>query len=210
MTSTPKVITAAAIEPITVSEAKFHCRVDNSVEDDLFEGFISAAKDYVEDQSGWTIHQTTYEVALDCWPRRSDRIVLPRATPLISVTSVTWYDEDGAATVLTPTTDYLLDTYGLPGGIYLPNDTTWPTGTLRRVNGIIIRYVAGIATTSPVTEAPGSMKLPALKLVAGMYEMRESETFTDRASIESVAMRYGVEAFISRLRQKLDGGASSY
>jgi uncharacterized phiE125 gp8 family phage protein len=167
-------------------------------EDALFDVYIEAARDYVESHTGRTIHQKTLEITLNEWPR-CDYIALPRATPLISITSVIYTDSDGNATTWSPS-EYIADTDSMPGRLDLAYGEQWPSATLLPANGIRIRYVAGIVTASPESEAPGYLKYPVMLLVAGMYENRESEFVPDRMAIETIALKYGVEAFIARAR----------
>lgn len=194
-------------EPVSLDEVKLHARIDGVTEHTLLDIYIQAAREYFEDHACYTIHQQTLEVTLDSWPD-AEYIELPRATPLISVTSVIYYAGDGTATTW-GAGNYEAATDCIPGRIYLPVNGSWPlSGSLRRQNSVRVRYVAGIATTSPATEAPGAVKLPILMLVAGMYENRESETFTNLASIQAISMKYGVESFIARIRDKV--APSSY
>lgn len=206
MTYSPKVIAGPSVEPVSAAEVKLHTKIDGWTEDALLDIYITAAREYFEDHAAYTVHEQTLEVTLDGWPA-AEYIELPRATPLISVTSVIYYAGDG-----TPTTwaasGYEVAVDCIPGRIYLPVNGSWPSSDLRRQNSVRVRYVAGIATASPVTEASGAIKLPILMLVAGMYENRESETFTNLATVQSVSMRYGVEAFIARIRDKV--APSSY
>lgn len=205
MTITPTVIAGPAREPVTLAEVGLHARIDAATENSLLDIYIEAAREYFESAAAYTIHQQTLEITLDRWPRR-DYIELPRATPLVSVSSITYYDGGGAATVWS-SAEYEVDTDSIPGRVYLPVNGSWPSSDLRRQNAVRIRYVAGIAD-SPASDAPAAIKLPVLMLVAGMYENRESETYTDKSSIAAVAMRYGVESFIARIRDRV--APSSY
>lgn len=204
MTIAPTVIAGPVLEPVSAAEVKLHARIDGSTEDTLLDLYITAAREYFESAAAYTIHEQTLEATIDLWPYR-DYIELPRATPLISIESVTYYDEAGAGTVWS---GYLADIDSIPGRLYISSNVSWPSGVTRRHNGVRIRYKAGIETQSPIVEAPAAIKLPVLMLVAGMYENRESETFTDKSSVAAVAMRYGVEAFIARIRDRV--APSSY
>ena len=206
MTYSPKVIAGPSLEPVSIGEVKLHARIDGVTENSLLDIYIQAAREYFEDHACYTVHQQTLEVTLDAWPCR-EYIELPRATPLIAVTSVIYYAGDGTPTTWAPSS-YEVATDTVPGRIYLPVNGSWPSSDLRRQNSVRIRYTAGIAVSSPMTEASGAVKLPILMLVAGMYENRESETFTNQASVQAVSMRYGVESFIARIRDKV--APSSY
>lgn len=200
MTIEPKVIAGPIKEPISVAEAALQMRADYSDEDSLYEMWIAAARDYVESQAAITMHEKTLEITLDWWPNWHE-IELPRATPLISVTSLIYYDSDGTPTTMDPA-DYIVDTDSRPGRIVLQGGYSgrWPSVTLQAANGIRIRYKAGIATTSPPTEAPGSMKHPVALLVNAFDRNRSAEILSDRAAVSAISFRYGVETFIDRLR----------
>ncbi len=191
----PTVITAPVKEPVSVAEAKLQCRVDGDTEDTLFAIYIAAARAYYERRTSRTIHQTTYEYTLDAFPDEG-YIVLPRATPLISVTSVKYKDSDGSETTMS-TSDYIVDTDSTPGRVVLAYGESWPSFTEYPANAVRIRYVAGIETKSPETEADSLVKIPILMLVAAMYENREAVVVADAASVSQLAVEYGVEAFIS-------------
>lgn len=198
MTLEPNTIVEPIKEPISVTEAKLQTRADYSEDDALYAIWIAAARDYVEAHAAITIHEKTLEITLDEWPRWE--IILPRATPLISVTSVTVKDSAGATTTLVAGTDYVADTDSKPGCITPPYGGSWPTGALYPTNGIRIRYKAGIATSSPETEASGAVKHAMLMLVNSFDRNRSAETVPDRATMSMIAARYGADAFIERLR----------
>ena len=44
------------------------------------------------------------------------------------------------------------------------------------------------------------MKYPVLLLVAGMFENRVAEQHPDRAALNMISLRYGVDTWINRLR----------
>jgi uncharacterized phiE125 gp8 family phage protein len=196
MTSPVKVIAGPAMEPVSVQECINQSRLDDLTQAPNLPLYIQAAREYVEDAAGYTINEQTLEVALDQWPR-AGYIDLPRATPLVEIVSVTVTDDDSVSSVW-PSGSYWADTHSMPGRLVLVDGGSWPSTTLRRANGITIRYKAGDSG-----EPSGAVKLPILLLVAGMVENRESETVTDRASVQAMSMQYGVDAFISRIRNKL-------
>lgn len=165
-----RLITAPTKEPITATEFKSHSRISVSTDDDLIEDYITAARRFVERATGRTIHQTTYEYILDDWP--DGAIVLPRATPLISISSIKYTDSDGTETTWT-SSEYIADTYSLPGRVVLAYGESYPSFIPYPVAPIKIRYLAGIATTSPVTECTDDIKNLMYLLTAHSYENRE-------------------------------------
>lgn len=193
----PAVITEATTEPVSMAEAKAHCRIDGSAGDASLTLMIGAARRYLEDRTNRTFHQKTLEWYPAEWPD-TNRIRLPRATPLVSITSVKYYSASGAETTW-GSSNYLADTYSTPGAIVLADGVSWPSGAQYPVAPIRIRYVAGIATASPVTEADSAIKHAMLLLLGGMWEYRESELMQQTNAMQLLAAKYGAEAFIQRL-----------
>lgn len=200
----PLVITAPVKEPVSIAEVRQHIRVDapadsgeNTKQENEITLMIRAARHFVEKTTGRTIHQQTLEWVLDVWP--SDNfIALRRATPLVSITSLKYKDKDGVESTVA-TTEYIADTDSTPGRLVLAYGKSWPSATLYPVHPIRARYVAGIATTSPVTEAGDEFKIPMLLLIGGLWENRESEVITDRARIEAIALQWSINKFITDL-----------
>jgi len=210
----PDVIDQPVAEPISVSEAKLHSRVTGSVEDSLFAIYIGAAREYLQSRTNRTFHQETLGWSMDNWPGYFSmlpgapplsmdflprHIELPRATPLLDILSVTYTDSDGNATVW-PSTEYELDVVSRPGRLVLSYNKSWPSFTPKASNAIRIIYTAG-ARDTPVEdlEQENSVKYAMLLLVGGMYSNREGEQIPDRNVMDTISLRYGVEAYISKL-----------
>ena len=172
-----KVITPPALEPVTLGEARLHCRVDVEDDDDVLLRLIMAAREYAEQRECRAYLTQTLELYLDCWPARNE-IRLPRP-PLQSVTSVKYYDEDDAEYTLSSTT-YLVDSVSQPGRLVLKSGQSWPSATLRPANAIVIRFVAGWASLG---ELPLRIKQAMLLLIGHWYENREA-TITGTISRE--------------------------
>ena len=185
-----KVSTAPADEPVTLAEAKSHLRVTTSDEDTPIQGFIASARDYFEIRTGRTIHQTTYTASFDAWP--ASKLVLPRATPIISITSITYKDSDGDTSTW-DSSKYVFDSYEEPGYVVPATGETWPSFTAHPVNPIVVTYLAGIVTASPLTEAKPSIKQAILSLVGALHENREAETAD---AVGALVLKYGLDAML--------------
>jgi uncharacterized phiE125 gp8 family phage protein len=161
-----KLITAPAVEPVTLVEAKDHCRYVEADQDTLFRRLIRAATTDAENITGRALIEQTLEIGLHCWPR--DGIELSRP-PLIDVVSVTYTDPAGATQTM-PSADYTVDTYGAAAVILPAYGVTWPT-VRGQVNAIRVRYRAGYGA------APGAVPEPIrawiLIRVAQIFEHRE-------------------------------------
>ena len=94
-------------------------------------------------------------------------LVLPR-WPLVSITSVTVYDEDSNASTVTVNDVFDVDIYQTPGRITLKRGQTWPVA-LRANDAIQVIYVAGYANAAAV---PSTLKRAVKQLSAFLYSHR--------------------------------------
>lgn len=159
-------------EPVTLAEVKAHCKVDVSDDDSLLTAMISAARIAAEQATGRTVITSTYRLTLDAFP--DGEIVLPFPS-VQSVTSVKYYDANGAQQTLTGG-DYVVD---LDGG-RVDTLAAWPA-TQERPNAVEVIYVAGWADAAAV---PAAVKQWVLMRVASMYENRaDYATAREAASV---------------------------
>lgn len=162
-----KIITAPATEPVTLAQVKLHLGIDISDGDDNLESFIKSAREDCEDFQNYAYITQTWELTLDKWPEFPFKLPKP---PLISVTSIKYYDFEGTETTWA-TTEYIVDTDSEPGRITLAYNKLIPTTILQPINGIKIRYVVGYGAASDV---PESVKQAIKLLVGDSNENRES------------------------------------
>lgn len=166
-----KLVTAPTGEPVTLTEAKAHLRVDGSEEDSLISSLIAAARRWCEGYQNRAYVTQTWDLVLDAWPAapEPDRIRIP-LPPLQSVASVKYTDKDGVQTTM-PAADYLVDLASQPGRLVLAYGKSWPTATLRPAAAIEIRFTAGYGAAAAVPETAKQ----AIKLLVGhLYEHREA------------------------------------
>ena len=160
-----KVTTAPASEPITLANAKLHLRVDHSADDDLITALIKAARRWCELYQNRAYITQTITARLDSF---SDTIALPKP-PLISVTSVKYYDSNGDQQTL-DSSYYDVDTTSTPGKITLAYGMSWPT--IRDVHHCIeIIYSSGYGAAADV---PETVTQAMYLLIGHLYEHRES------------------------------------
>ena len=141
MTLTVK--TPPADEPVTLSEAKDHLRVDGSDHDSQVTAVITAARERAERYLGRALVTQTLELRLDAFPAAID---LPRP-PVQSVASIKYIDSDGDEQTL-DSADYKVDA---EGARIIPTDD-WPH-TLDTVNAVTVEYTAGYGDPEDVPEA---------------------------------------------------------
>lgn len=163
-------VTQPVVEPVTLSEAKVHCRVDITDDDTYIAALITVARQYIETiaRPRLALLEQTWRYVADYWPA-SDTLEL-RPYPLRSVTSVSYTDVDGVTSTV-PSTDYLVDTTSEPGRIRLKTAASWPSDTLAELNGLKIEFVAGFGATP--ASVPTTLRQALLLLVGHWYENRE-------------------------------------
>jgi len=161
------VSTPPAEEPITLTEAKLHLRVDDDADDALIAALITAARQRIEAATWRSLITQTLVLRLDEWPA-GNCIELPRP-PLVSVTSVQYTDEAGSTTTFA-SSNYLVSTAGDPGAIVLKSTSAWPTATPQAVDGVTVTYVAGYGEA---VDVPQIIKQAILMTVGHWYENRE-------------------------------------
>jgi uncharacterized phiE125 gp8 family phage protein len=163
-------ITAPAIEPITLEEAQTHLKVDG--EDDYLTSLIITARTMVERYLNRSLILQTWKAYSHCWDRK---LCLPYP-PLLAVTSVKYYNLDGVLTTLTPTTDYWVNTADQPGNVQMVYDFTAPELQYGRPNSIEVEYTAGYRATGTDAEkrtaVPGPIKHAIKVLMTDMHEHR--------------------------------------
>lgn len=144
-----KLITAATTLPVTLAEAKLHCRIDDTDRDALITALITAATEMAEQHMGGrAVMPQTYELTLNAFP---DALELTRV-PVVSVTSVKYYDTAGVEQTL-PGVMYTLDITDDTGPAWVTPvyGGDWPE--TRDQNGAVVcRYVAGYANAAAVPE----------------------------------------------------------
>jgi uncharacterized phiE125 gp8 family phage protein len=179
-----KITTAPAVEPITAAEAKLHCRVDHSTEDAIFTRLIETARIQCEDIARRAFITRTYTAYFDCWPYMT-RFELPYP-PLIGITSVKYYDDLGSAAVTVSASNYQVDTNSEPGRFALKSTASWPSTTLRELNGVEIIYTAGYGALA--ANVPARYKDAMFLLIAHYYEHREAVVVEQGVSLTELPM----------------------
>lgn len=174
-----KITTAPATEPVTATEAKLHCRVDHSTEDDIFTRLIETARVTCEAISGRAFITRTYTAKLDCFPPTKFEVPYP---PLATITSIKYTDENGNQSTYS-SANYIVDTNSEPGRVALKSSADWPSVTLQDINGVEIIYTAGYGVAADV---PDQYKQAMLLLIGHLYENRESVVVGQGVSMAQV------------------------
>jgi uncharacterized phiE125 gp8 family phage protein len=179
---------AATVEPVSVAEAKAHCRVDTTADDALLGSMITTARVYVETRTNRQLNTATFQLYMDSFPAT---IELPRS-PLGAVSSIVYYDSLNVSQTLA-TTEYTVDSRREPATIAPAYGKSWPT-TYDIPNAVCITYTAGYG--SAASDVPVPIKQAVLMHVAHQYDNRSaSDTQDVRAvplTVDSLCKLYEV------------------
>lgn len=196
-------------EPVTLADAKLHCRVEITDDDALITGLIVAARRVCESRAKRSLITTTYDMILDSFPFGGgyyNRLVrqfygafpgasgatwpgfLPTNTgiielthpPLQSVDSIKYLDSGGNLQTLDPSVYSVVA--GTPGRINPAYGKIWPV-TYPQIGAVTIRFACGYGDAPAVPENYKS----AIKLLVGdLYEHREASAEKALASNQTV------------------------
>jgi len=172
----------AAVEPVTLAEAKAHMNITDGNDDNYIPGLIKGARRRLENEMRRALITQTWRFHLDHFPFFRQRtfpvgympIELPRP-PLLAITSLKYMDptDPTGQTLLTLTlnTDFIVDSNSEPARIQSIGSNAWPA-TLRQIGAVQIIYTAGYGPDA--TTVPEDIKMAIMQVVAHWYENRES------------------------------------
>lgn len=166
---TLRVATPPAVEPVTLSEAKAHCRVDSSDDDAYIATLITAAREWVESYLDRALITQQLVMTLEELP---EEIYLPRPPMATQGTatalSVTYTAPEGTTATLSSAT-YRVSRYETPGEITPIYGTTFPAN-LEDENAVTVTWWAGYGSSG--TAVPAAIRHAILMLVGHWYEAR--------------------------------------
>lgn len=160
--------TAPDKEPVSLADAKLHCRIDDDItkDDPLIRSYIKAATENAQAYTRRQFINATYEYRIDAFP---PVIKLPRP-PLWDVVSIKYFDTDNVEQTL-DAAEYTVDPYQTIGRIVQAPEGSWPS-VGDQIPTITIEYVAGYGEERG--DVPEDIK-NAIKLTVGhFYEHRET------------------------------------
>lgn len=182
-------------EPVTLTEAKLHLKVDVVDDDDLIEGLIQAAREWVENYCRRSLVQRSLSLRLDCFP---GVICLPRG-PVISLTSVKYTDASGNLQTVS-SSSYDSDLYSEPARVQPVFGGVWPVPKVGALNSVLVTYEAGYSPSSDsptdyAANVPAAIK-SALKLhIQANYGRGVEDTAKLMASAEALLAPFEVRDY---------------
>lgn len=185
--NTVQVSAEPATEPISTTEAKLHCRIDQTTEDTLIARLITVARLHCEDVARRKFITQTLTGGLECWPH--DGLIELPLLPAQSITSITYVDINGNSATLSASV-YGFDTKR--GRIYLKDGQAWPTVQLRTFDPITVTWVAGYGAAG--TNVPARYLQAILLMIGHLYENREAAMI--QAGLTPVITPLAVDALL--------------
>ena len=186
--------THPAVEPVTLSEAKGHLRVDSTDDDAYITGLIRAAREWVEEYLDRTLIHTQWVMRFDKFPADSTAdIELPRPPMVASgtATSVTVaYTLEDGTTATYGTASFRVDRASTPGAVKTVYAATWPPHR-QDDNSVSVTWWAGYGASG--TDVPAAIRHAMLMLVAFWYDNRS----TVLVGSISKQLEFAVESLLS-------------
>ena len=161
-------ITPPAAEPISLTEAKAHLRVDTTADDALISMLIESARENAEHLTGSAFITQTWERVLHTFPAGPIKLGRP---PVATVTSLKYLDADGTEQTYSSAA-YTLDAVNGPGYVYpsvaSPN---WPDTQVGAVNAVRVRFTCGYGAAG--SAVPAAVRGWILLRIGTLYEHRQ-------------------------------------
>jgi uncharacterized phiE125 gp8 family phage protein len=183
-----KALTPPAVEPVTLAEAKHHCRVDTTSDDAYIASLITAAREWCEAYCDETFVHAQYRMTLDSFPVE---IELPRP-PMASAGTVTavsvTYTLENQSTATLSTAAYRVDRDSVPGVLRTNYNGSWPSHLLD-YNAVAVTWWGGKGADGSGVEQ--RIKNAILWLVGLWYERRMA---ADQASLSEIP--FGVKSLL--------------
>lgn len=187
-----KRLTQPAVEPVTLTEAKAHCRVDIATDDAYIAALITAAREYCEDYCDETFVYSQYRMTLDSFPVEIDMPRPPMAAAGTATAVSIVYKLVDESTVTLSTTQYRVDRDSAPGVIRYNYSGSWPSHLLD-FNAVQVTWWAGYGPTAASVNQ--RIKAAILWLVGYWYEKRLA---ADQGGISEIP--FGVKALLDSTR----------
>lgn len=188
MWSAPVTVGDTPPEPVTLAQAKQFVALDPDVDefDELLGGFIAAAREQAEDQTGMLLTRRTVDLFADDW---NDLAKLP-VGPIGDIVELEYAAGSGGAT-LVAASDYQLTSHGYLSSLYTVGGFVWPQYAAAARRPIRLRVEAGF------DEVPPKLRTAVLIMTADQFAFRESVSI---GSVSSIPTSLQVDAIFAKYR----------
>lgn len=138
-------LVSTTVEPITLDEARRHCRVDdvNTEATAIIDQLRRVAREAAEQITGRSLALSTWDLVLDEFPD-DIKLLWP---PILTVSQISYLDSEGNPQIL-DASRYSVDSTSEPGWVLTVPDVDWPD-TQEVANAVTVRYTAGYGASCP-------------------------------------------------------------
>lgn len=158
-------LTGPAAEPVSLSEAKSHLRIQHDDDDDVIAALIAGARVHIESQTRRALITQSWRLTRDVWPVDGRILILP--VPLRALTAARVIMLDGATHNI-DAGQFFADMAGAPAFLaFNPGTVPMPD---RPVAGIELDVEAGYGDAA--ADVPQPLRQAIKLLVAHWYENR--------------------------------------
>jgi len=164
-----KLVYEADTEPVAVSEAKLHMRVDFTEDDLLISNIIKASSRKCEDYTRRAFMRQTWDYILD--EPTMDVIDIPRP-PLIQIDGIFLTLQNNSEIEL-DMDKFILDDISSPARLKVKKSTKFPK--YREMGAFRIRFTSGYNYIGATERVPDPIKQAILLLTSHIYENREGQ-----------------------------------
>ena len=190
-----KRLTDPAVEPISVSDAKLHLRVEHDADDAIISRCIQAAREWVEEYLDATLIHTQWQMKLDLFPPAIE-LPRPRMATAEGYTAVSLtYTTDTEESVTLSTSDYRVDRDSWPGVLRPNYGDSWPAH-LADYNSISVTWWAGYGADG--TSVPVRIQSAMYMLLTNYYEQRHAVLVGQ--GVVSKPIEFGVRSLLDSSR----------
>lgn len=151
---------APTVYPVSLVEAREQLRITDTTEDAYLNSLIAVATEMVEQMVGRPIASQTWALAIN---GAVSKVYLPKL-PVVSVSSIAYYDRDNASQTAT-VSDFYLFTDEDKAWLEPKPNISWPE-TYDRADSLTITFVAGYSTV------PDNLRHAVLLMVSNFFENR--------------------------------------
>lgn len=184
-----RVATPPAVEPVTLAEAKAHCRIDTTTDDAYVSALITAARQWVEAYMDEALIHQQLVIKLDGFPPEIELPKPPMATAgTHTATAITFTQNENGTTATLSTAQYRVDRDARPGVIRHLYGGAWPA-YLEDYNAVAVTWWAGRGASG--SDVPQGVRNAILWLVGLWYERRMA---ADAANLSEIP--FGVKALL--------------
>lgn len=181
-----RLVTAPTTEPLTYTEVKNFLRLNDDSEQAFVTSLIAVARQLVEDRTWRPLISQVWAMQFD-YEELSLNIYYINKSPLLSVQSVTYFDENDTLQTLAPS-QYEVDIYGSPARFRLINIPE----VKKRMNTLQVNFTCGYTNAASV---PLPIKQAMYLIIGHLYENRQDVVTGTQVHEIPDSSKYLLEAY---------------